>query len=125
MNKAQSMLSNLEREFEQVAQDVFSMVMQVQQSLCRLDEIALKPDPVTSVEYLDLLIESEKQQAKEGWQQRIASYESFKKQAKLLDIDNNQDVQKLLSSRGNIQKSSQKSETDSPFGGLLDRVKFW
>lgn len=42
------------------------MIKKAQQSLRRLDEIALKPNPLTQVDYLEILIESEKAEAKSG-----------------------------------------------------------
>jgi len=129
MTKAQSMLSNVKDEFEEVAEDVFTMVIQVQKSLSRLDEIALKADPLTSSEYLDLLVESEKRDKREGWQLRIKTYETFKKQAELLDIDNNEDLRKILSSRHSkvvIKETLHKKKNKNILrDGLLDYLKFW
>ena len=41
------------------------------QSPQNLDEIALKPNPLTQREYLKLLTEFEKSEAKPGWKKRI------------------------------------------------------
>ena len=60
------------------------MKFKVQQSLRRLDEIALKPNPLTRTEYLELLIESEKNEAKPGWKKRVEYYEEAKRQAEIL-----------------------------------------
>ena len=60
------------------------MIVKAQQSLRRLDEIALKPNPLTQIEYLELLIESEKNEAKEGWKQRVQYYEEAKRKAEML-----------------------------------------
>ncbi len=129
MSKAQSMLSNIKDEFEEVAEDVFIMVIQVQKSLRRLDEIALKADPLTSSEYLELLIESEKLDKKEGWELRVKTYDIFKKQAKLLDIDNNEDLNKILSSRQSkvVLKNTphENKKKNILRDGLLDYLKFW
>ena len=46
-------------------------------------QIALKPNPLTRVDYLDLLIESEKQDAKCGWQDRVKKLEEFRRDAEL------------------------------------------
>ena len=59
------------------------MIHQVQTSLQRLDEIALKPNPLTEVEYIDLLIDSEKQEARIGWRDRVQYYEAAKEQARV------------------------------------------
>ena len=44
----------------------------------QLDEKALKTSPVTQTEYLDSLIDKEKELKKEGFQQRIQIYENIK-----------------------------------------------
>ena len=41
------------------------------QSPQHLDEIALKPNPLTQIEYLKLLTEFEKSEAKPAWKKRI------------------------------------------------------
>ena len=60
------------------------MIVKAQQCLRRLDEIALKPNPLTQLQYFDLLIESEKNEAKTGWQKRVQYYEEAKRQAEIL-----------------------------------------
>ena len=60
------------------------MMFKAQQSLQRLDEIALKPYPQTQIKYLELVIESEKNEAKPGWKQRVQYYEEAKRQAEIL-----------------------------------------
>ena len=40
------------------------MSREAKEIMQRLDEIALKPNPLSEVEYIDLLIESERQEAK-------------------------------------------------------------
>ncbi|XP_029930632.1 uncharacterized protein LOC115375357 [Myripristis murdjan] len=44
-------------------------------SIARLKEIALRPNPLSTPEYIDLLIEGEKSEAKEGYLARIQSLE--------------------------------------------------
>ena len=51
------------------------------QSLIKLDEIALKPNPLADVDLLSLLLDSEKQQKNPGYQQRIKFYEEAKRNA--------------------------------------------
>ena len=69
---------------KKVHSNVLSMVFKAQQSLRRLDEIALRPNPLTKTEYLELLIESEKNEAKQGWKGRVQYYEEAKRQAEIL-----------------------------------------
>ena len=83
-NKVQGMIGKLEEFLTGVHNNVLSMMFKAQQSLRRLDEIALKPNPLTRTEYLELLIESEKNEAKPGWKQRVEYYEEAKRQAEIL-----------------------------------------
>ena len=62
---------------------VGTMKNQIQDRLRHLDEVALKPDPLTQVEYLERLIESEKQDARPGCQQRLYLYEEAKIQVEI------------------------------------------
>ncbi|MBP0036594.1 MAG: 50S ribosome-binding GTPase [Roseofilum sp. SID1] len=83
-NKAQSLIDALKKELQAVCEEVFRMIQRAQQSLHRLDEIALKPDPLTEVQYIDLLIASEKEECKVGWEQRVAYYQEARRCAQIL-----------------------------------------
>ena len=83
-NHVKGMIGKLEEYLTSVHTKVLKMIVRAQQSLRRLDEIALKPNPLTQIEYLELLIESEKNEAKEGWKQRVQYYEEAKRQAQVL-----------------------------------------
>ena len=83
-NIVEGMIEKLEGDLTEVHNNVLSMMFKAQQSLQRLDEIALKPNPLTRTEYLELLIESEKNEAKPGWKQRVQYYEEAKRQAEIL-----------------------------------------
>ena len=62
------------------------MINQIQKALAHLDSLALKPNPLTQIQHLDLLIKSEKQQARAGYQQRIQFYEQTKQQAIIMNM---------------------------------------
>lgn len=83
-SKVESMIVNIRNEIKQLDDTVLDMIRQVQHSLRRLEEIALKPNPLSEVEYIDLLIESEKQEAQPGWKQRVQYYEKVREEAHLL-----------------------------------------
>ena len=46
--------------------------------------IALTPNHLSEVDYIDQLIVSEQQQAKMGWQERVAAYKTLRKRAELM-----------------------------------------
>ncbi|XP_045908946.1 uncharacterized protein LOC123973110 isoform X1 [Micropterus dolomieu] len=54
-----------------VLADVRNLIDSTAKCLNRLKEIALKPDPPCTPEYIDKLIEREKSEAKPGWKQRV------------------------------------------------------
>ena len=83
-NLVEGMIGKIENDLTEVHNNVLSMMFKAQQSLQRLDEIALKPNPLTRTEYLELLIESEKNEAKQGWKGRVQYYEEAKRQAEIL-----------------------------------------
>lgn len=62
------------REFH----DIQRMMEKINSCRKRLDEIALTPDPLTSDEYIDQLISSEKLEHKDGFTDRIALLEELK-----------------------------------------------
>lgn len=82
--KVQGMIEQLQEYLVNVHTTVMGMIIKAQQSLRRLDEIALKPNPLTQLEYIELLIEQEKNEAKPGWQRRVQYYYEAKRQAEIL-----------------------------------------
>ena len=60
------------------------MICEAQQILARLDEIALKPNPLYELDYIDLLIESEKKQCKPGHTKRLEYLQEARQSANLM-----------------------------------------
>ena len=81
--QVQGMIDTMEAQLGELDKNVMRMIRQVQESLKRLDDIALKPNPLTEVEYIDLLIENEKREASIGWLERVQYYESARKEAQI------------------------------------------
>ena len=75
------MIKQVEDEFNETNRIVLSFVAEMQRGLKKLSEIALKRDPLQQVDYLDLLIESEKSQARPGWQDRVESLQKTRHEA--------------------------------------------
>ncbi|KAM6920514.1 uncharacterized protein PEZ65_012461 [Lycodopsis pacificus] len=69
----QALIGKLKAEYKRVQDDVMKLMQSSTQCLNRLKEIALKPNPLSTPEYIDLLIEGEKAEAKSGWKQRVQS----------------------------------------------------
>lgn len=77
----EKIIQQLEEEYIDVQEQVLQLSDDLARSLTRLKEIALRPDPLTTPDYIELLIESEKQSAKPGYRKRIAELEELKKGA--------------------------------------------
>ena len=118
-SRSEAVVKGIEQELQDLRKMVFTMIIELHQSIEHLEEIALKPDPLSQVSYIDLLIESEKQQATKGWEKRVEYYQEAREQAvfianftgkeatidpkleALLDVDS---VQLLISAEEKHQK---------------------
>ena len=78
------LVARLQAEVAQKYQDAHDKICQARKILERLDEIALRPNPLNAVEYIDLLIQSEEDQAKLGYKKRIECLEHVRIEAVLL-----------------------------------------
>lgn len=53
------------------------------QDVKRLEEIALRPNQTSALAYIDLMIETEKKENRQGYQQKIATLQKLRKMAEL------------------------------------------
>ena len=83
----------------------------------RLNEIALSPDPMSSVEYIDLMIETETMEKQSGYSKRIEMLKEMKKRDCVID-----DVAMLSKSIQN-SKISTKEVTGKSFEKYIDKYK--
>ena len=83
-NKTQSMIAANEKNFMQLQAEVYSLLEEIRFSIHRLDKIAWRPNTLSDIEYIDLLVESEKREHKPGWKERIHQYEQIRKEAQVL-----------------------------------------
>ncbi|XP_068700890.1 uncharacterized protein [Montipora foliosa] len=111
--KVKGMLAKLDETLQAMHTKVLTMIDQAQRSLFRLDEIALKPNPLSSEEHLQLLIESEKQTAKHGWKQRVQYYEEAKRHAQ------------MLSKVKDVKTAEPKKKDEASGDRWYSRFKFW
>ena len=78
---AKNILMELIKEFNVERTNVLQLTQEAHDCLQKLEKIALKPDPLGIAEYIDLLIESEKREAKAGFEQRITYLYDAKEKA--------------------------------------------
>ena len=78
-----TLIRNMQIEFNRIGAEVHSLITEINRCLNHLQKIALKPDPLNDVQYIEQLIESEKNGKRKGWQGRVKSLENIKKQAEV------------------------------------------
>ncbi|XP_076854976.1 uncharacterized protein LOC143509945 [Brachyhypopomus gauderio] len=76
--------NELEADYKALQSQILSMVEELTRCLKRLKEIALQADPLSTTDYIDLLIESEEQEATPGFQKRISELQHIRQQAVIL-----------------------------------------
>ncbi|XP_043910027.1 uncharacterized protein LOC122787397 [Protopterus annectens] len=90
---AQQLFQNLEDEFLEVQDKVLELIEKSSACIKRLEEIALKLNPLSTPEYIDLLIATEKEERKPGFMTRIESLNQVKEQAVLMTkVANKEDL---------------------------------
>ncbi|CAL8366283.1 unnamed protein product [Boreogadus saida] len=74
-------IKQMELEYDHLEDEVVKLMERAAQCLNTLKQIALRPDPISTPEYIDLLIEGEKLEAKPGYLERINKLQDLKEKA--------------------------------------------
>ena len=77
----EDIIKQMKLEYRQLEEEVVRLMECSAQCLNTLKEIALRPDPISTPEYIDMLIEGEKSEAKPGYLKRINKLQDLKKKA--------------------------------------------
>lgn len=80
----EELVGKLKADYDKVQAEVVELMERSSKCLNRLKEIALKPDPLSTTDYIDMLIEGEKSEAKLGWKERVDSLMNMRHKAELL-----------------------------------------
>ncbi|KXJ30015.1 uncharacterized protein LOC110235649 [Exaiptasia diaphana] len=88
-SEKERIMSGLSTELEVMHYGVFFNIRKVRASLERLGAIALRPNPLSDVDYIDLLIRSEEMEAKEGWTNRVKAYTEVRRQVNVVSTVRN------------------------------------
>ena len=105
------------------------MVDDIRCCLDRLKEIALKPNPLSTVDYIDLLIRTEQNEAKPGFQDRVKSLQEIRKRAEITTAVQKGEYDPLAEHRNRYKEtesSSTKQESskkDSIFSSWKNTLK--
>ncbi|XP_030258574.1 uncharacterized protein LOC115572542 [Sparus aurata] len=80
----QALCDKLNSVFDHLKADVGKLMAYTANCLNRLKDIALKPNPLSTPDYIDLLIEGEKSECKPGWKQRVEHLTAMREQAEFM-----------------------------------------
>ncbi|KAK5920128.1 hypothetical protein CgunFtcFv8_023968 [Champsocephalus gunnari] len=80
----QEVIDQLNDEYQRLQDEVKEIMERSVKCLNRLGEIALRPNPLSTPNYIDLLIEREKAETKPGWKQRVEHLMEVRGQAELM-----------------------------------------
>ncbi|CAL8321121.1 unnamed protein product [Arctogadus glacialis] len=80
----QQLIEHLEEEFANLQDETICLLDKTSRCIARLKKIALRPNPLSTPAYIDLLIEGEKSEAKEGYLARIESLNTMKEKAQII-----------------------------------------
>ncbi|XP_060940913.1 uncharacterized protein LOC133018536 [Limanda limanda] len=79
-----ALIDKLKSEYDLVQADVMKVMRDSAKCLNRLKEIALRPNPLSTAEYIDMLIAGEKAEAKSGWTKRVQCLMDMREQAEVM-----------------------------------------
>ena len=82
--QVEGVIVEMKKELDAMNMAVLRKIDQARTSIERLQQIALKPNHLTEVEYIDILIESEKREAKPRYLDRVKALEGVRKQAEIV-----------------------------------------
>ena len=120
-------VQKIQDELNAVEAEIKAALSEISCSLQRLKEIALHDDPKTQVEYIDLLIETERTEAKPGWQGRIKGLNDLRQQAQdICDIDKGE-YDPFKNYRESAQEARKKGcdmKKSSTWLGVFDKLKW-
>ncbi|XP_074496263.1 uncharacterized protein LOC141770539 [Sebastes fasciatus] len=81
----QAVVVELKAQYQRLEDDVVKLVASSGKCLNRLKEIALKPNPLSTPEYIDMMIEGEKCEARSCWKQRVDYLIAMREKAEIMD----------------------------------------
>ncbi|KAA0718654.1 Stonustoxin subunit alpha [Triplophysa tibetana] len=82
---SKQMLDALEEEFHVIEHKLMNLIKMSSECLRRLDEIALKPQSLSTADYLEILIKTEEEEKKPGFEERIIGLVKMKQEAIIVE----------------------------------------
>uniref|UniRef100_A0A673BGB0 Fibronectin type-III domain-containing protein n=2 Tax=Sphaeramia orbicularis TaxID=375764 RepID=A0A673BGB0_9TELE len=118
----QELIERQEEEIELLQDTIMSLIDQSAKCLTRLQEIALRPNPLTAPEYIDMLIQAENTDAKPGFQARIQALEAMRDRAKVISKVARQNK---LANTEQQQSPERQNEEKEKKKGFFNKIAGW
>uniref|UniRef100_A0A8C4XCF5 AIG1-type G domain-containing protein n=1 Tax=Erpetoichthys calabaricus TaxID=27687 RepID=A0A8C4XCF5_ERPCA len=115
-----NIFEQLEIEFSVVQEIVFELIQKSHHCLEKLKVIALRPNPLSAPDYIDLMIESEKRECKPGFQDRIQSLMEVRQKAEIVSKMSSGDLLPEEWAQYGSRYSSRKVKGKGVFGTVKD-----
>lgn len=74
-------IDTLTHDTDVIFESVNLRIIEIRQCKSRLQEIALRPDPLSAIGHIELMIQTEKMEGQSGYEQRIRVLNQFKQMA--------------------------------------------
>ncbi|XP_039591928.1 uncharacterized protein LOC120515216 [Polypterus senegalus] len=104
----EQVLERLQHELDDMINLICKLITDSHESIKRLEEIALRPNPLSSPEYIELLIQTEEQEAKPGWMERVKSLREVKGKAIIIaNLSRNEELSPSVHTKSQKRKSSE------------------
>ncbi|KAH3768560.1 uncharacterized protein LOC127845594 isoform X1 [Dreissena polymorpha] len=80
----EQVLDKMREELDEIDDMIQTMMLVVRDCNIRLGKIALRPNPLSMTQHIDLMIESETMEKKDGWYERVQTLYRFRKRAQVV-----------------------------------------
>ena len=110
----EAIVKKITAEKRQLEKDVFTCIQKAHSCIQNLEKIALKPNPLSQVQHIELLIQAEKSDPRPGWQGRVQQYERAKKAAKLMSHIKEQTMDAFLKEYGFTEEDLSDDDDGQP-----------
>lgn len=114
-------IEELTYDVEELFDDIMSMMNEMNRCKTRLKEIALRPDPLSAIEHINLMIQSEETDKQPGYFNRVKMLKEIKRMA-LVDQDVESFGQNIQLTRENIKSITGKTFQKRSLG-IVTRVR--
>lgn len=114
-------IEELTYDVEELFDDIMSMMNEMNRCKTRLKEIALRPDPLSAIEHINLMIQSEETDKQPGYFNRVKMLKEIKRMA-LVDQDVESFGQNIRLTRENIKSITGKTFQKRSLG-IVTRVR--